>query len=57
MELEFHELKYQKNDTLLLISETVVDFHIFRLKVLQCHFRPWAFLDFTIAQCFKAPAS
>ena len=39
MELEFHELEYQENDRLLLTFETIVDFHIFCLKVLQYHFR------------------
>ena len=32
------ELEYYKNGKLLLISETVVDFHVFHLKVLQCYF-------------------
>ena len=39
MELKFHELEYQENGRFLLIFETIVDFYIFRLKVLQCHFR------------------
>lgn len=39
MKLEIHKLEYQKSDKLLLISETVVNFHKFHLKVLQCYFR------------------
>ena len=49
-ELEFHELKYQKSGKLLLISETMVDFHIFRLKVLQCHFHLYLSLPMLLAR-------
>ena len=38
MELEFHELEYRKSGRLLLIFETVVDFHIFHLKVSNAIF-------------------